>query len=142
MWPMTAQPAMCYEHRSITLVRYKKRAVGQRQVGPIRNVLLVDSLGEVVPLGDRLRLGVGHRGERQLGPPRAPLEAALATGHPSLRRFANGLRKDFDAVTAGLTLHHSSGAVEGNVNRLKMIKRKLYGRANLDFIRKLVILST
>src|SRR5690606_616174 len=36
MWPMTAQPAMCYEHRSITLVRYKKRAVGQRQVGPIR----------------------------------------------------------------------------------------------------------
>lgn len=69
------------------------------------------------------------------------IDAALASGHPGLRRFGGGLLKDFDAVTAGLTLSHSSGAVEGNVNRLKMIKRKLYGRANLDLLRKLVLLS-
>jgi transposase len=37
-----------------------------------------------------------------------------------LRGFANGLRKDFDAVKAGLTLAWSSGAVEGTVNRIKM----------------------
>ncbi|THV41222.1 ISL3 family transposase [Glycomyces buryatensis] len=69
------------------------------------------------------------------------IDVVLASDHPSLRRFARGLRKDFDAVTAGLTLPHSSGAVEGNVNRLKMIKRKLYGRANLDLLRKLVLLN-
>lgn len=69
------------------------------------------------------------------------ITAARASEHPSLRRFANGLHKDLDAVTAGLTLPHSSGAVEGNVNRLKKIKRILYGRANLDLLRKIVLLS-
>jgi transposase len=63
------------------------------------------------------------------------IDAVPASDHPNLRRFARGPRKDLDAVTAGLTLSHSSGAVEGNVNRLKMIKRKLYGRANLDLLR-------
>ena len=48
---------------------------------------------------------------------------------PVLDQFANGLRKDWDAVIAGLTMPWSSGAVEGNVNRIKMIKRKLFGRA-------------
>jgi hypothetical protein len=46
-----------------------------------------------------------------------------------LRGFAKGLRKDWAAVTAGLTLPYSSGAVEGHVNRIKMIKRQMYGRA-------------
>jgi len=69
------------------------------------------------------------------------IESALASTHPRLHRFACGLRKDFDAVTAGLTLPYRSGAVEGNVNRLKMIKRKMYGRANLDLLRKIVLVS-
>lgn len=69
------------------------------------------------------------------------IKAATEADLPSLRRFSNGLTKDLDVVTAGLTLPYSSGAVEGNVGRLKMIKRKLYGRANLDLLRKLVLLS-
>jgi transposase len=40
------------------------------------------------------------------------------------------------AVLNGLTLPHNSGAVEGNVNRIKMIKRQMYGRANFDLLRK------
>jgi hypothetical protein len=47
-----------------------------------------------------------------------------------LRGFAKGLRKDWAAVTAGLTLPCSSGVVEGHVNRIKMIKRPMYGRPN------------
>jgi len=43
------------------------------------------------------------------------------------------------AVTAGLSLPYSSGATEGNVNRLKAIKRQIYGRATLDLLRKRVI---
>jgi transposase len=60
---------------------------------------------------------------------------------PELRSFANGLRKDWDAVVAGLTMPWSSGAVEGNVNRIKMIKRKLFGRANPDLLRRYILLA-
>ncbi|MGH3736646.1 MAG: ISL3 family transposase [Micromonosporaceae bacterium] len=62
-------------------------------------------------------------------------------GSPALRSFANGLRTDIDAVTAGLTLPHSSGAVEGIVNKIKYIKRQMFGRANFDLLRKRVLLA-
>lgn len=45
-----------------------------------------------------------------------------------LDSFVSGLRRDLDAVRAGLTLPYSSGAVEGHVNRLKTLKRQMYGR--------------
>ncbi|MEV6964486.1 transposase [Hamadaea sp. NPDC051192] len=67
------------------------------------------------------------------------LEQADHADVHELRRFANGIRKDLPAVTAGLTLPWSSGAVEGNVNRIKMIKRQMYGRANFDLLRKRVL---
>ncbi|WP_157245382.1 transposase [Nonomuraea typhae] len=54
---------------------------------------------------------------------------------PALRRFATSLIRDHDAVTAGLTLPWGNGSTEGTVNRLKMIKRSTYGRANLDLLR-------
>jgi transposase len=62
-----------------------------------------------------------------------------STGAPALRSFAHGLRNDFDAVTAGLTLDYSSGAVEGTVNRIKTIKRQMYGRAKFDLLRKRIL---
>ncbi|MGH3403586.1 MAG: transposase, partial [Streptosporangiaceae bacterium] len=51
--------------------------------------------------------------------------AARAENSPvsELRGFSKGLRKDWAAVTAGLTVAYSSGPVEGHVNRIKMIKR-------------------
>jgi transposase len=63
------------------------------------------------------------------------------TGSAPLRSFVAGLRADLDAVTAGLTLPYSSGPVEGTVNRIKMIKRQMYGRARLDLLRKRVLLT-
>jgi transposase len=63
-------------------------------------------------------------------------------GEPALRSFVAGLRTDLDAVTAGLTLEHNSGPVEGAVNRIKMIKRQMFGRANFDLLRKRVLLAT
>jgi len=60
-------------------------------------------------------------------------------GAPALQSFANGLRSDFDAVTAGLTLPHSSGGVEGIINKIKYIKRQMFGRANFDLLRKRVL---
>jgi len=62
-----------------------------------------------------------------------------ATDAPTLRSFAHGLRNDLDAVTNGLTLGYSSGAVEGTVNRIKTIKRQMYGRAKFDLLRTRIL---
>jgi transposase len=63
------------------------------------------------------------------------MTAVEADDLPHLHRFVRGLRRDYQAVLNGLTLPHNSGAVEGNVNRIKMIKRQMYGRANFDLLR-------
>jgi transposase len=55
--------------------------------------------------------------------------------------FANGLLMDIKAVENGINLKWSNGAVEGHVNRIKSIKRQMYGRASFDLLRKKVILS-
>jgi transposase len=67
------------------------------------------------------------------------MAAAEADDLPHLHRFVRGLRRDHNAVRNGLTLPHNSGAVEGNVNRIKMIKRQMYGRANFDLLRKRIL---
>ena len=69
------------------------------------------------------------------------IAAVEADDQPDLRSFTTGLNQDHAAVLNGLTLPHSSGAVEGNVNRIKMIKRQMYGRASFDLLRKRVILA-
>jgi transposase len=68
------------------------------------------------------------------------LTAVEADDQPQLRSFANGIRRDQQAVTAGLTLRYSSAAMEGNVNKIKMIKRQMYGRAGFPLLRKRVLL--
>jgi transposase len=69
------------------------------------------------------------------------MNAVLGDDLPELHSFVTGLRRDQDAVTAGLTLPYSSGPVEGHVNRTKMLKRQMYGRANLDLLRKRMLLT-
>jgi transposase len=59
---------------------------------------------------------------------------------PALTSFTTGLRHDQTAVIAGLTLPYSNGAAEGAVNRIKVIKRSMYGRANFDILRKRILL--
>ena len=53
--------------------------------------------------------------------------------------FAAGVRQDESAVTAALTEAWSNGPVEGQVNRLKMIKRQMYGRAGFKLLRVRVL---
>jgi hypothetical protein len=61
-------------------------------------------------------------------------------GQPGLCSLAAGIRSDQQAVANGLTLPYSSGKVDGTVNKIKMIKRQMYGRAGFDLLRKRVIL--
>jgi transposase len=56
-----------------------------------------------------------------------------------LQRFADSLQRDYDAVKAALQYAWSNGPVEGQVNRLKFIKRQMYGRAKFDLLRKRVL---
>jgi transposase len=63
--------------------------------------------------------------------------AAAETG--GFKGFAGSLRQDRDAVHAALTLPWSTGPVEGQINRLKVIKRSMYGRAGFDLLRHRVL---
>ena len=80
----------------------------------------------------------GLTGAAHLDPWLAAVEAA--DGQPELRSFATGIRIDKEAVLNGLTLPCSSGRVEGIVNKVKAVKRQMYGRASFTLLRKRVIL--
>ena len=62
------------------------------------------------------------------------LHRATASTLEALRRFAAGLAEDYAAVKAGVTLPWSTSPVEGHINRLKMVKRQMFGRAHLDLL--------
>jgi transposase len=68
------------------------------------------------------------------------ITAVEADDQPDLHPFARGIKHDHQAVLNGLTMPWSSGVVEGNVNRLKMLKRQTYGRASFELLRKRVLL--
>jgi transposase len=78
-------------------------------------------------------------------PDRHALDAWLLeaeqTGLPDLLGFAQGIRRDYAAVVGALEYAWSQGVVEGQVNRLKTIKRQLYGRATLPVLKHHVLLS-
>ncbi|MBU3183078.1 transposase [Clostridium psychrophilum] len=58
---------------------------------------------------------------------------------PALSKFAKTLKRDFDAVSNSLLYNYTNGLLEGQVNRLKTIKRMMYGRANFDLLRQRVL---
>jgi transposase len=62
------------------------------------------------------------------------LQRAATSTQEALQRFAKGLSDDYHAVKAGITLPWSNGPVEGHINRLKMLKRQMFGRARLDLL--------
>jgi len=67
------------------------------------------------------------------------LEGASASGVPELRTFAAGIKRDKPSILAALTYEWSQGQVEGQVNRLKLLKRQSYGRAGFDLLRHRVL---
>lgn len=67
------------------------------------------------------------------------LKAVEASGIVDLQNFAIELRRQRKAVQAALTLPYSNGQTEGQINKLKLIKRSMYGRANFDLLRQRVL---
>ena len=70
------------------------------------------------------------------------LEASRTSGVSGLASFADGLSRDYAAVRAALVEPWSSGQAEGQINRLKMLKRQMYGRAGFELLRKRVLCAT
>ncbi|MEU4345802.1 ISL3 family transposase [Nocardia sp. NPDC023852] len=107
-----------------------------------------ESLDRVLAISPELAALTGHvrafaeiMGERRGRDLERWMVAVDSDDQPALHSFVRGLRRDQDAVTAGLTMAWSSGTVEGHVNRIKMLKRQMFGRAKTDLLRKRILLS-
>ena len=89
------------------------------------------AVAEAIDLAQDFAALVRQRQPAQLDP---WLKRATTSAADAVRRFATGLYEDYEAVKAGVTLPWSSGPVEGHINRLKMLKRQMFGRARLDLL--------
>jgi len=69
------------------------------------------------------------------------LAAAKVSRFPAFRRLSASLQREYTALKAAVLLPWSSGQVEGQVQRLKLIKREMYGRANFDLLKQRVLLQ-
>lgn len=74
--------------------------------------------------------------ERQADQLEGWLEESHTSGLPDFRTFAEGLKRDSAALANALSFSHSNGPVEGIVNKLKYIKRSMYGRGGFDLLRQ------
>jgi transposase len=105
--------------------------------------MYLQALRETDPMIDRLYcLAQEFRRivrEHDCGALAAWLTGAAESGIRELRGFATHLRTDLDAIQAALSLPWSNGQTEGQITRLKLIKREMYGRANLDLLRLRVL---
>lgn len=74
--------------------------------------------------------------ERQTDQLDSWLEESLSCGLPDFRKGAESLKRDIAAMTNTLSLDYSNGPVEGQVNRLKYVKRSMYGRGNFALLKQ------
>jgi transposase len=96
------------------------------------------TLADAIALAQDFAPLVRQRQPEQLDPWLA--RAAVSPLVP-LQRFAKGLHDDYDAIKAGVALPWSYGPVEGHINRLKTLKRQMFGRASLDLLQRRLMLA-
>lgn len=95
-------------------------------------------LADAIELAQKFAQLVRHRQPEILD---SWLEQAQHSHLAPFVRFAQSLQEDYNALKAGVTLFTSNGPVEGHINRLKMLKRQMYGRAGIDLLSKRFLLS-
>ena len=132
--PVVAEPACqpLTPRRATWLVlrREEKRTEAEAQQLTLLRAQQAE-VAEAVDLAQDLTHLVRQRQPAQLDP---WLKRATTSTQEALQRFAKGLHDDYEAVKAGVTLPWSNGPVEGHINRLKMLKRQMFGRARLDLL--------
>ena len=113
------------------------RKLTLRQVWQLEPLRVQDeALARAYQLAQDFRAMVANR---QVGVLPRWLQEAQQSGLAELRSLAAGIYRDYDAVHAALSTEYSNGQTEGQVNRLKLIKRQAYGRAQFDLLRLRVL---
>jgi transposase len=79
--------------------------------------------------------------ERRGGAVEAWPEDASTSGLPEFHSFATGLRRDQPAIVAAVALPYSNGQTEGQITKLELLKRSMYGRASFELLRRRVLLA-
>jgi transposase len=121
----------------LVLRREDKRTAGEsQQLTQLR--AQQGELAEAITLTEDFAQLVRQRQGAQLD---TWLERAAQSTLGVFQRFAQGLRDDYAAVKAGMTLSWSTGPVEGHINRLKMLKRQMFGRARLALLSRRFLLA-
>ncbi|GAA0265982.1 ISL3 family transposase ISMex10 [Methylorubrum aminovorans] len=146
MAPAAPPPLLSPKHLSWHLLR-ELDDLDVETAAVVARVLQDDEAAKVVNLGRRFCRIVRSRCR---GGPAKPaiapsfdawLSDARACGVQVVQSFAASLAQDGAAVRAGLRLPCSSGQAKGQVNRLKLLKRAMYGRAKLDLLRRRFLLA-
>jgi transposase len=96
-------------------------------------------VAEAIDLAQDCARLVRQRQPQQLEP---WLARAAKSAVRAFQRFAKGLRDDDDAIKAGVTLPWSRGPVEGQITRLKRLKRQMFGRASLALLERRFVLAS
>ncbi|MFL5255079.1 MAG: transposase [Rhodopila sp.] len=138
-------PTTVAPHRELTprsaawtvLRREERRSAQDREVlAELRQYN--PELDEAIVLAEEFAALVRRREPKHLDP---WLQRAQDGTIVPLRRFAKRLSADYEAVRAAVMLDWSNGPVEGQINRLKMLKRTMYGRAGLDLLGRRFLLA-
>ena len=138
--PMVAAPRQVLTPRTAAwiVLRPPDRRGGEEAglLARLRNA--ASTLAAAVALAEEFAALVREREPERLDP---WLQQAQDSTMPALQRFARRLSSDYDTVRAAVTLAWSNGQVEGQINRLKTLKRQMYGRANLDLLERRFLLA-
>lgn len=134
----THRPAVCPSPRMLSWAVLVPSTMRAPQVGALLEAGRA-MMPEFVQVERLLTTGWKLLAGHEAQPLRGWLSDLEQSGIKELRAFAVGLDRDFDAVRAALETPYSNGQVEGQVNRLKTIKRGMYGRAGLDLLKARVL---
>jgi transposase len=129
----TAPPAAVPDSRSLVwLLMRSPEALTPDQSAQLDRLRHVARLDLSYDLAQRFLAMIRTRAEAELEP---WLQAAMRTGTREWQTLATGLHQDLAAIRAALTTRWSNGQAEGQINKLKLYKRQMYGRAKLDLLR-------
>jgi Transposase len=116
--------ALCLKPRGLLTIDQEKKVIALKQGS--------NEFAQMRSLAMRFRGIFRSRESRKLD---AWIDDAIGSGLVPIVRFARVLRRDIDAVHNAAELPWSNGQAEGQINRLKTIKRAMYGRAGAELLR-------
>lgn len=122
--------------RLVWLLLHPKERLDTTAQAQLALLQQLPEVASVYQLTQQFRAMLHHHSAERLTP---WLAACRATGIGELMTFADGLQREEPLIRAALELPYSNGITEGHVNRLKMIKRTMYGRAGFQPLRQRVL---